>query len=189
MCAKCLLVPTTCYFDDYVSPPALVKSTDWTVNLFLDLLGWKFDRDGDKADVFSFVTAALGVLFSLEASRGGLARVCNTAKRCDELVGQIDAILAAGKLHRKDGLVLRGRLAFADAQVLGRAGAKPFSPDVSEDLPHAIRLLARLQGNVPRVLGPASFESWSLYTDASYEPDGTGGIGGVLARPDGSIFA
>ena len=65
---------------------------------------------------------------------------------------------------------------------------KPFSPDVSEDLPHAMRLLrARLQGNVPRVLGPASFESWS--TDASYEPDGTGGIGGVLARPDGSIFA
>lgn len=112
--------------------------------------------------------------------------MCNTAKRCDELVGQIDAILAAGKLHRKDGLVLRGRLAFADAQVFGRA----FSPDVSEDLPHAMRLLrARLQGNVPRVLGPASFESWSLYTDASYEPDGTGGIGGVLARPDGSIFA
>lgn len=74
LCAKCLLVPTTCYFDDYVilSPPALVKSTDWTVNLFLDLLGWKFDRDGDKADVFSFVTAALGVLFSLEA--GGLER-------------------------------------------------------------------------------------------------------------------
>ena len=80
--------------------------------------GWKFDRDGDKADVFSFV------LFSLEASRGGLVRVCNTAKRCDELVGQIDAILAAGKLHRKDGLVLRGRLAFADAQVFGRAGRK-----------------------------------------------------------------
>ena len=123
-------MPTTCYFDDYVilSPPALVKSTDWTVNLFLDLLGWKFDRDGDKADVFSFVTTALGVLFCLEASREDLMRVCNTAKRCDELVGQIDAILSAGKLHRKDGLVLRGRLAFADAQAFGSQGRTQVLP-------------------------------------------------------------
>ena len=112
-------MPTTCYFDDYVilSPPALVKSTDWTVNLFLDLLGWKFDRDGDKADVFC-----------LEASREDLMRVCNTAKRCDELVGQIDAILSAGKLHRKDGLVLRGRLAFADAEAFGSQGRTQVLP-------------------------------------------------------------
>ena len=56
---------------------------------------------------------------------------------------------------------------------------KPFSPDISDDLRHAMQVLrARLQGNEPRVLGPTSFESWSLYTDASYEPDGTGGIGG-----------
>ena len=152
--------------------------------------------------MFSFVTTALGVLFSLEASREGLVRVCNTAKRCGELVGQIDAILADGKLHRKDSLVLRGRLAFADAQVFGRAGrkclqaitkhtyAKPFSPDVSDDLRGAMQVLrGRLQGNEPRVLGPTTFESWSLSTDASYEPDGTGGIGGVLVRPDGSVFA
>ena len=202
LCAKALLVPSTCYFDDYVimSPPTLVKSTDWTVNLFFDLLGWLFDREGPKADIFSHEVSALGVHISFARTADAQVLVKNTEKRCTELLAQIDAVLKAGTLSRKDSLVLRGRLAFADAHVFGRAGrrclqgitkhsyAKPFKPEVSQALRRSLQVLRhRFASNEPRCLSAASFDCWFLYTDASFEPDGTGGIGGVLVGCDGQI--
>ena len=200
LCAKALLVPSTCYFDDYVilSAPGLVKSTSWTVDLFFDLLGWLFDREGPKADVFSHEVSALGVHISFAQAAEAQMSVRNTEKRCTELVAQIDAVLSAGSLSRKDSLVLRGRLAFADAHVFGRAGrrglqaitrhayAKPFKASISPALLRALQILRRrLDANEPRSLSAAIFECWYLYTDASFEQNGSGGIGGVLVSPDG----
>ena len=204
LCAKALLVPSTCYFDDYVilSIPGLVRSTTWTVDLFFDLLGWLFDREGPKADVFSHEVAALGVHLSLAQAAEARLSIRNTDKRCTELVAQIDAVLSAASLSRKDSLVLRGRLAFADAHVFGRAGrrglqaitrhtyAKPFKAAISHTLTRALQILrSRLLANEPRCLSAEVFDCWYLYTDASFEQDGSGGIGGVLVNPEGKVDA
>ena len=93
----------------------------------------------------------------------------NTQKRSTELVTQIDATLQAITRH---------------------SYAKPFTPDLDESLQGALRVLrGRLHTNLPRELDATAFESWSLYTDASFESNGTGGMGGVLVRPDGSVAA
>lgn len=59
---KCLLLPTTCYYDDFVvaSVHELRSSSDNTMSLLLDLLGWAYDREGPKADSFSERVASLG---------------------------------------------------------------------------------------------------------------------------------
>ena len=119
----------------------------------LRLAGWLFDRKGPKADVFSHEVAALGVHISLVQAVEAQMFIRNTEKRCTELVAQIDAVLSAGSLSRKDSLVLRGRLAFADAHVFGRAGrrglqaitrhtyAKPFKAAISPALIRALQIL------------------------------------------------
>ena len=98
-------------------------------------------------------------------------------------------------LSRKDGLVLRGRLAFADAHVFGRAGrrclqgiskhayAKPFKAEISQALRRSLQVLPHRLATAP------AFDCWFLYTDASFEPDGTGGIGGVIIDPGGRVNA
>ncbi len=50
--ARCLSLPTTCYYDDFVviSAPELSQSSEACMSLLLDLLGWRFDREGPKAD-------------------------------------------------------------------------------------------------------------------------------------------
>lgn len=57
-----LLVVATCYFDDYViySRESLSKNTETTFSTLLDILGWKFDRSGDKADTMSATISAWG---------------------------------------------------------------------------------------------------------------------------------
>ena len=88
--------------------------------------------------------SALAVHISLANSADAQVLVRNTDKGCLERVAQIDSVLKAASLSRKDSLVLRGRLAFADAHVFGRAGrrglqaitrhayAKPFKAEISQ---------------------------------------------------------
>ena len=65
--AKCLSIPVSCYFDDFVlaSPPQLFENTNSAMCLMLSLLGWQFDETGPKADIFSTEVSALCVAFSL----------------------------------------------------------------------------------------------------------------------------
>ena len=63
--ARVFILPLTCHFDDFVafSMPNLCNNCQATLCLMLDLLGWQFDREGPKSDVFSGVVSALGVQF------------------------------------------------------------------------------------------------------------------------------
>ena len=76
----------TCYFDDYVciSGPSLASNTAKCFETLLDLLGWKYDKSGDKADEMSDTIAALGVVFDLNRTKEGFVVVSNTEKesRC-----------------------------------------------------------------------------------------------------------
>ena len=50
LAAKCLLLPTTCYYDDFVvaSTPQLAANSESSFALLLDLLGWKYDKRAPK---------------------------------------------------------------------------------------------------------------------------------------------
>ena len=56
------------FYDDYITfaLSGNSKNTANTVGLFLDLLGWKFAVDGDKATEFSHQFSALGIVVNLE---------------------------------------------------------------------------------------------------------------------------
>ena len=46
------MIITSCYFDDNVciSTPELSRSTEVALSTLLDLLGWSYDRSGEKSD-------------------------------------------------------------------------------------------------------------------------------------------
>ena len=48
--AKCLRLPLSCYFDDFVSfsPPQLASNSQAALCLMLDVLGWGFDKEGPQ---------------------------------------------------------------------------------------------------------------------------------------------
>ena len=119
--AKCLAIPLSCYFDDFVlaSPPNLSENTDSAMRLMLSLLGWQFDESGPKADIFSPEVSALGVVFSLDGTSLGNFTVSNTKKRLAEVCTMIDDIISHGPMTLKQAQVARGRLAFVMLMFLG----------------------------------------------------------------------
>ena len=114
------------------------------MDMLFRLLGWDYDTQGAKADVFSQRVEALGVSFNLEYTHQGKVVVDNTVRRKGDLDNMVSEVLDRGSLDHKASLELRGKLAFA--QVLGHSGkfalkllsiqayAAPFRPTVSEDL-------------------------------------------------------
>ncbi|CAL1143635.1 unnamed protein product, partial [Cladocopium goreaui] len=116
-------IPVTCYFDDYVcmAPEAVASNTEKAFELLLDLLGWEFDRSGEKADSMSEQVSALGVVFDLSQSADGVILVANTEKRKVDIAGQIAEILQAGRMTSSKAASLKGRLGFAEGQLFGRA--------------------------------------------------------------------
>ena len=121
---RCLKIPMSCYFDDFVifSPPGLTNSSQAALSLMLDIFGWGFDREGPKSDSFSSNVTALGVAFNLDPTVDGRLEVHNTERRLSEAVDSLDRIIESQRLSKKDALSLRGRLAFCDAFIFGRLG-------------------------------------------------------------------
>lgn len=51
----------------------------------------------------------------------GFVELRNTEQRKEELVGEIDSILTAGKMSKQQALKLRGRMQFAKSQIWSRS--------------------------------------------------------------------
>ena len=178
LAAKVFHIPLSCYFDDYViaSTPELAHNTQQTFGLLLDLLGWQYDKDGPKADVFSHHVTALGVTFSLASSKNRIVTVGNTEKRILEVCPMIDSILERKTLSLKEAQVARGRLAFCDAFVFGKAGksalqeitahayARPAQKFISSRLTQALfKLKSRLQESPPRTMSCSLSETVYIF--------------------------
>ena len=202
--AKALLLPTTCYYDDFVvvTTPELRQNSEQSMSLLFDLLGWAFDREGPKADSFSSEVASLGVHISLQSSFSGTIYVRNTDKRKAEVRDLLDELLEWKTLEYKAGQVLRGKMAFAQTQIAGLCAkyvlqmisqhvhCRPFKAAISDELYSAIVLFRDMLCNSPpRSISMSMKYTKFILTDASFEPDGSGGIGGVLCNEDGSINA
>eukprot|EP00435_Cladocopium_sp_Y103_P017156 s916_g4.t1 len=122
ICLK-LDVVLACYFDDFVclSTPILARSAELTFETLLDLLGWRFDRTGEKATELGSSVSALGVVVNLEKIAEGLLEVQNTEKRKQDVCAQIAKALDEGVLTSQAAASLKGRLGFAEGQLFGRA--------------------------------------------------------------------
>ena len=202
--ARCLKIPVSCYFDDFVSfaYPALASNTQAAMCLMLDILGWRFDREGPKSDDFSLLVRALGVEFNLAGCSDGLLTVGNTEKRVQETVALVERVLKDGALDKKQALVLRGRLAFCDGFIFGRLGkialqnitrhaySTPFCRSLSPNLVDSLKLLKdRILLGKPRQLTCNLLETMFLFTDASFDMARGAGLGAVLFSTDGSVIA
>eukprot|EP00435_Cladocopium_sp_Y103_P035488 s3870_g9.t1 len=202
--ARVFVLPLTCYFDDFVSfaMPVLCKNTQSTLCLMLDILGWRFDREGPKSDDFSTNVSALGVQFDLTDTGSGTLQVKNTAKRVEDTTLLLEDVIRSGKLLKKDALILRGKLAFCDAFIFGRLGklalqditrhayANPFVAQLSERLVDSLELLkSRLLAGRPRILSCKMLDTYFIFTDASFSRESGGGFGAFLADERGTILS
>ena len=165
LAARCLALPMSCYFDDFVSftTPALAMNTQAALCLMLDIFGWVFDKEGPKSDDFSDSVAALGVIVELSHTSVGRLLVGNTQKRLHESIEFVRTVIRENKLTKKDALTLRGRLGYCDAFIFGRIGkvalqnitrhayAQPFALKTDQHLNDSLSLLEdRLSSGVPR---------------------------------------
>lgn len=198
-----LHIVSSCYFDDFVllAPVELAKSTEDTFQVLLDLLGWDFDKEGDKAGKMGSHVSALGVSIDLSETANGIVKVENTDRRKRELSERIAEVLRQGKLSKNDAASLRGRLGFAEGQLFGRVTRQllndlhihsqrpPKGMVLSADTRASLSVVgSRLLSARPRVVDMRSSEVLFVYTDASFNSeDGRGGVGGVLFNSSGCV--
>ena len=115
-----LSVVLTCYFEDFVciSTPHLAKRAELTFETVLDLLGWKFDRTGEKSSEMCTSISALGVVFNLSRAGDGLLEGQNTEKRKQDVCAQITKVLGKGTMTSQFLASFKGRLGFAEGQLV-----------------------------------------------------------------------
>ena len=202
--ARCLYLPTTCYYDDFVvaSTPQLAANSESSMSLLLDLLGWRYDKEGPKADTFSPMVTTLGVQFNLSDTSKGWFEVCNTQKRTEDVLQLIDTTVSSKALDKKNAQSLRGRLAFAYAQIFGLSGKvalqrisehafrQPFCPAIAQQLVAALLFLrSRLEKGIPRKVFKDVGNTFVVLSDASFAENRTGGLGGVLVSSNKSLIS
>ena len=116
------LLPWSAFYDDFtlLSTKALSSSSEKSAAFLLDLLGFDFDRDGDKAQPFSSIFRALGVEFNLQDKEGRSFEVANTKERTEELARDLGELASKEKICPKAWNKIRGRLHFVAGQLAGR---------------------------------------------------------------------
>ena len=191
--ATCALdVLWTNYFDDFVCccPKSESKHLSMTVHAFFHILGWTFAEAGSKAIDFDGVCKALGVTIDVSLMHQGRVLVDNTESRKRELGDFIDHVVTTRKLNSADALKLRGRMQFTSGQLFGRVAKvtshayRSGSTEASESLISSLVFFKTFL-----LVSPSLSQTWTVFTDASYEQDETGvptaGFGGVLVSPSG----
>ena len=201
------LLPWSAFYDDFtlLSTKALSSSSEKSAAFLLDLLGFDFDRDGDKAQPFGSIFRALGVEFNLQDKEGQSFEVANTKERTEELARDLGELASKERICPKAWNKIRGRLHFVAGQLAGRVPKRlmrRISDVVSspsywqhEDRAEVSNFLRQLQDYVvesrPRTLRAHTSETLYLFTDASQE--GVGGqdmgLGAVLLNQEGRVLA
>ncbi|CAE7610463.1 unnamed protein product [Symbiodinium natans] len=168
-------LPMTAYYDDFTlfSSEELRNSTSATVDIMFSLLGFDFDRDGDKAQDLHTTFRALGVQFSCLEDEDRTVLVSNTEERLEDAVEKLQEIIESGSLTPKLWAKMRGRLGFMSGQIAGR---------LPRALLRAVTVAVRLR--------PALRDVIFVYTDASQEgvDNLDMGLGAVVQDHEGTIL-
>ena len=191
----------TCFYDDFpiFSAKDLEANADTSAMTFFTLLGWIFDKDGEKHTDFGSLLHALGVNVKLSCLRRGFIEVLNTESRISELLHDLRDVVSKGTISRSHASHLAGRMSFAGGQIFGRLArsclkvfhAKTYSRSskLDDEAIAAIEAYCMLLLHAPaKVVTCSKCECFYLYTDASLEvKDGSpvAGLGGVLVSPEG----
>jgi ribonuclease HI len=167
------------------------------ISFLFSILGWKLSSE--KLLEYDSVCKVLGVKPDLKMSGERLVVMSSTEERVQELQETLQAIHEAGVLSRKDGERSRDSLQFASGQMFGRvlrnmlkqlsehakSGCKTISPWTAKVLKC---MSARLGHNRPREIRGSLSEHVPMYVDASFEPNGFCGVGGILFSEDGKAI-
>jgi len=142
------------------------------------------------------------MLFNLSSFQSGSFTLEHTAKRREELLRTIDALLLAERSLPKDLERLHGRLVWFGSFVFGRqmnislrslnkfASLKSRHVAVVGDLKDALQHIRdRLVAARPARITKSINSTWIIFTDGAYEPGSNcvASIGGVLISPQGSV--
>ena len=194
----------TNFFDDFtvLCSEHEVKNVDFYLTGLFKILGLSYAAEGDKAPPFSAVFGSLGMLFNLSSFQSGSFTLEHTAKRREELLHTIDALLLSERSLPKDLERLHGRLVWFGSFVFGRqmnislrslnkfASLKSRHVAVAGDLKDVLQHIRdRLVAARPARITKSINSTWIIFTDGAYEPgsDCVASIGGVLISPQGSV--
>ena len=105
------------------------------------------------------MVATLGVVINLKDVLTGTIEVSNTTKRRLNVLTLIDDVLESGFLDFREGQVLRGKLAFAHAQIFGLSGR--YALQQISDHVHAIPFQKRICDQLRIPLSFLEVEQWA----------------------------
>ena len=193
-----LKVVWTFYFDDFlnVCRAGESKHMEIVISMLFHLLGWRLSTD--KLVPYSCCCKVLGIVLDLGQARRGLMLMCNTQGRKEELLATLRSILASGSLDRGELAKVRGRLQFASGQLFGRLARQAvhaFSSrgrlgnGLDQRLVWALEYLCKLlsEGR-PREISRGLGDSRLIFVDASFEPGGYCGLGGLVFDGSGTLL-
>eukprot|EP00438_Fugacium_kawagutii_P035994 Skav221846 [mRNA] locus=scaffold1115:19121:20785:+ [translate_table: standard] len=190
----------TVYYDDFPSvefEATAESATQYTAEL-LDLLGWKFAREGKKAQPFSPVFEVLGIQVDLSQLVDGCLILQNKPSRLGSLLETFSKFLERKRVLPSEAASIHGILNFTQGQFMG-APLKPvmqfFSRVATEgwrnELVDELLVVCSYATSILQEAKPRKIQLGAitrpvvLFTDGAWEPSSSSpsGAGLVLIDP------
>ena len=202
---KLLKAITSHYFDDFpmIERTAGARVLSLSFGAILDLLGWQYAKEGDKASDFALAFDALGVTYTLNHAPSGGFEVANKAGRLEKICELLEAIEKRGIVTGAQAAEVQGLLNFACGFFSTKAVRQlvsafaPLADDRSPEAKRKLVALCRYSRAILVALGPRSHRltdtdsPYLIFTDGAFE-GGRASAGAVIvdtARDFGSCFA
>ena len=168
----------------------------------LDLLGWQYAKEGDKASDFALAFDALGVTYALHHAPSGGFEVANKAGRIEKICKLLETVEKRGIVTGAQAAEVQGLLNFACGFFSTKAVRQlvsafaPLADDHNPEAKNRLVALCRYARTILVALGPRSHNlndtdsPYLIFRDGAFE-DGHASAGAVIvdtARDFGSCF-
>lgn len=189
----------TVYYDDFPSVEfeATAESAARYTAELLDLLGWKFAREGKKAKPFAETFEVLGVQIKLSELYKGQLVLQNKPSRIVSLQESVHKFLERRRVHPGEAASIHGILNFTQGQLMGaplkpamqffsRVSSEGWDDSLVEELLVVCAFAGRvLQDCKPRIISlGAELRPVLLFTDGAWEAGATKPAGAGLVLID-----
>ena len=193
---KLLKMPSGVFYDDFalLEPSAGATLASMAAENLLELLGWKYAKEGSKASKFEPCFNLLGAQLNLASLHEGFVKVSNKPSRLVKLKELLAAMKQNRHISKSEAQSMHGLLNYASGFFLGQSlktasrafanlVARPHGADGDEvaklcDFTHAMLEISK----------PRSWNCWTddwpiiVFTDGAYE-DPKGTWGAVVFEP------